>query len=298
MINVQNVTKLFDDFKALDNVTINVNKGSIYGLIGPNGAGKTTLIKLLTGIYKQNNGEIKIDKQDVYENIITKQKIVYIPDDLYFFHKYKIKAIEVLFSGIYKEFDWDRYEKIKSVIKIDEKKRISKLSKGMKKQVAFWLAISCKPDVLILDEPVDGLDPVMRRQIWTLLLQDVAEREMTVLVSSHNLRELEDVCDHVGFLHKGKLLLERELDELKTDVHKVQTAFEFKDVDIKTNLKVLKQEKNGSVYIFIIRGTKEEIAEELKKYKPLFIDYIPLTLEEIFIYEVGGVGYEVTNIIL
>ena len=198
MIKVKNVTKTFGDFKSLDEMTLHVKKGSVYGLIGPNGAGKTTIIKNIMGIYTPDSGKITIDGDSVFENPDLKQRVIYISDDLFFFAGYSILAMAKYYAGMYKNWSWERYESLKDVFKIDDKRKVKRLSKGMQKQVAFWLGICAKPEVMILDEPVDGLDPVMRRNVWKLLLQDVAESEMSVLVSSHNLRELEDICDHVG----------------------------------------------------------------------------------------------------
>ena len=297
MIRTENLTKFYEAFKALDDVNMTVKKGSIYGMVGPNGAGKTTLLKIMAGVYRQNKGELVIDEEPVEDNELLKQRVCFISDELFYFTMATVKSMADFYADMYKAFDWDRFEKIQGLLKIDVKKKISQLSKGMKKQVAFWLAICTRPDVLILDEPVDGLDPVMRRQIWSLLLQDVAERAMTVVVSSHNLRELEDVCDYVGILHEGRLLLERDLDELKSDIHKVQVAFEEEPVNL-SHLGSLKITRTGSVYTIIIRGDKEKVEELLSPHKPMFTDFIPLTLEEIFIYEIGGEGYEVTNLIL
>lgn len=296
MIRTKELTKHYDSFKALDSVDIYVRKGSIYGLVGPNGAGKTTLLKILAGVYKQNSGSITMMDAHVFDNEALKQRMAFIPDDLYYFPMATIKGMAKFYEDMYDVFDRERFQRIKDLLNIDVDKKISQLSKGMKKQVAFWLAICTKPDVMILDEPVDGLDPVMRRQIWSLLLQDVAERQMTVLVSSHNLRELEDVCDYVGILHKGQLLIERDLDELKSDIHKIQVAFP-EAVDL-SDLLPLKETAIGSVRTLIVRGTKDHIEHELMKHNPAVLDFIPLTLEEIFIYEIGGEGYEVSNILL
>lgn len=297
MIKSIDLCKTYDDFLALKDLNIHVKKGSVYGLVGPNGAGKTTLIKILAGVYKQSSGKVFIDDTEVYEQTTVKQRIAYIPDDLYFFPMFTIKNMAKFYEQMYEIFDYDRFNKIQQLLKLPINKKISQLSKGMKKQVAFWLAICTKPDVMILDEPVDGLDPVMRRQIWSLLLQDVAEREMTVMISSHNLRELEDVCDSVGILHQGKLLLERDLEQMKTDIHKVQVAFDEMTVDL-SQLDALKSSRVGRVHTLILRGQKETIISILKPLNPLFADFIPLTLEEIFIYEIGGAGYEVSNLIL
>lgn len=297
MIKTDAITKMYGDFTALDHVNIHVRKGSVYGMVGPNGAGKTTLLKIITGVYRQDSGVVKVMEQEVEDNETLKQRMCFIPDELYYFPMATIKSMADFYSDMYDVFDYERFHKIQQLLGIQVDKKISQLSKGMKKQVAFWLAICTKPDVMILDEPVDGLDPVMRRQIWSLLLQDVAEREMTVLVSSHNLRELEDVCDYVGILHEGHLLLERDLDEMKSDIHKIQVAFKADSVDL-TFLEPLKELTLGSVRTLIVRGTREELEDRLENYSPVLLDFIPLTLEEIFIYEIGGEGYEVTNIVL
>ena len=297
MIKTVDITKSYGTFKALDQINIHVKKGSVYGMVGPNGAGKMTLLKIMTGVFRQNQGQIFIDGQVVEDHISLKQRISFIPDELYYFPMATIKDMADFYDEMFEVFDRDRFVRIQGLLKIPIQKKISQLSKGMKKQVAFWLAICTKPDVMILDEPVDGLDPVMRRQIWSLLLQDVSERNMTVVVSSHNLRELEDVCDYVGILHEGKLLLERDLDEMKSDIHKIQVAFEDSDVSLKS-LNPLKEMQVGSVHTIIVRGLRDEIEKSLSPMKPVLVDFIPLTLEEIFIYEIGGEGYEVSNLIL
>lgn len=298
MIEAKNVSKTFEDLEALKSVSIYVNKGSIYGLVGSNGAGKTTLIKTLVGIYKQEAGEVSIDDEKVFENIDLKSKVIFIPDALYFFTQYTIKNMAKFYKRVYPNFSEERYEKLKEAFNIDENKKVHKLSKGMQRQVAFWLGLSCMPEVLILDEPLDGLDPVMRQKVKNLIVQDVAERQMTVLISSHNLRELEDLCDHIGILHKGSLVLEKDLDDLKSDVHKIQVA--FKDEPSEEFLKeghILYQEKRGSIMLFIVRGKKDVILKQIVKHEPVILDILPLTLEEIFIYEMGDVGYEIKNVI-
>lgn len=299
MIKAENVTKSFDGFKALDDLTLTVRKGSVYGLIGPNGAGKTTFIKNLMGIYRQDNGSITVEGESIYENCNIKQRIVYISDDLFFFTTYSIIEMAKFYAGIYKNWDWEMFEKLKSVFKIDVKRRCRRLSKGMQKQVAFWLGICARPDLMVLDEPVDGLDPVMRRNTWAILLQEVAEREMTVLVSSHNLRELEDVCDEVGIMFNGKVVLEKSLDDVKGEIHKLQIAFEGERPDnFMESLNILHSSKFGSVDTYIVRGNSEEIKSICEKFSPLICDILPLTLEEIFIYELGGMGYEFENILI
>lgn len=299
MIEVKNVTKVFEDTKALNELTLHVKPGTVYGLIGPNGAGKTTIIKHLTGLYRQDEGEILIDGKPVFENMELKNKTVCIADDLYFFPTYTINDMAKFYKNLYTNWDQNRFQTLKEVFKIDVRRRVRKLSKGMQKQVAFWLGICTKPDIMILDEPIDGLDPVMRRNVWKLMLQDVADRNMTVLVSSHNLRELEDVCDHVGIMSEGKIVLEKSLDDAKGNIHKVQTAFTgFLPENLESELNILHKEQFGSVYSLIIKGNCQDIKEKIEKYSPLLCDILPLTLEEVFIYELGGIGYETANIML
>ena len=299
MIEVKNVTKTFGDFKSLDEMTLTAKKGSVYGLIGPNGAGKTTIIKNIMGIYTPDSGSISIAGEPVYENPSLKQRVIYISDDLFFFAGYSIKAMAGYYAGMYENWSWERYESLKEVFKIDDKRKVKRLSKGMQKQVAFWLGICAKPDVMILDEPVDGLDPVMRRNVWKILLQDVAESEMTVLVSSHNLRELEDICDHVGIVHNGKVVLEKSLDDAKGNIHKIQVAFEGEIPEALPNeLSVLHTESIGRVHMLIVKGDSDSIKAKIKEYNPIICDVLPLSLEEVFIYELGGLGYEFENIIL
>mgnify|MGYP000926756044 FL=1 len=299
MIEVKDLSKNFGSFKALDNLSIRVKPGSVYGLLGPNGAGKTTLIKHLAGIYRQDKGTVEMNGKPVYENPELKSTMIYIPDDLFFFTQYNIDEAAKFYSCHYPHWSWERYEKLKTVFHINTKKRITRLSKGMQKQVAFWLGICTKPQIMLLDEPVDGLDPVMRRKVWNLVLQDVAERQTTVLVSSHNLRELEDVCDHVGILHNGKMVVERELDNMKSDIHKLQAAFANEiPEDFLQGENVLHRSQNGSIFILIVKGKREKILENARKSNPVILDILPLTLEEIFIYELGGLGYDIQNVII
>jgi len=299
VINIENVTKTFDDFTALDKVSLQIEKGSVYGLVGPNGAGKTTLIKNLCGIYTQDSGKITVLNEEVFENNSLKNKMIFISDELYFYSSYTILDMAKLYSGIYHNWDWDRYQKLKEIFNINEKRKIRKLSKGMQKQVAFWLGVSTHPEVLVLDEPVDGLDPVMRRNVWRIILSDVAENETTVLISSHNLRELEDVCDHVGIMHHGKVVLQKSLDDVKGNIHKIQVAFsrEF-PTELDEKLEILHKSNFGSVTTLILKGNDGALRQIISEYKPLILDILPLTLEEVFIYELGGMGYEFENIIL
>ena len=298
MIEVKNVVKRFDGFTALDGASLSVPTGSVYGLVGPNGAGKSTIIRHLTGIYRQNAGVVRMDGQDVWENAELKSRVAAIPDDWFYFHQATIRDMMRFYRGFYPHFSMERYEKLKEVFTISEKMPIRRMSKGMQKQVAFWLALSAMPDYLILDEPVDGLDPVMRRQVWSLMMGDVAERGTTVLVSSHNLRELEDVCDHVGIMDHGKVLLERSLAALQDNIVKLQVVFKEGMSEVPAELPVLHASKLGRIHTLIMRMNAEEATQRLNVYEPVLVDAIPLTLEEIFIYELGGADYAVKDIVL
>lgn len=298
MVEVTNLVKEFDGFRALDGVDMFVKKGAIYGLVGPNGAGKSTLLRHLTGIYRQDGGTVKIEGEDVYENPSVKEKFAFIPDDIFYFMQADTLEMKRFYQGIYPKFDEKMFYRLMEFFPtIDPKKNIRSLSKGMQKQVAFWLAVCTRPQLLILDEPVDGLDPVMRRQIWSIIMADVAEHDTTVIVSSHNLRELEDVCDHVGIMHKGKTIIERSLNDLQSSVCKIQVAFQAEMPKLPEDFKVLHMSNTGRVYTLIVKGNPAEAKLQLEKMQPMLIDLLPLTLEEIFVYELGGVDYEVKDIL-
>ena len=298
MLEAKNVVKSFDGFRALDNLTMTVPKGAVYGLVGPNGAGKSTIIRHFTGVYRPDEGELLLEGRPIYENPDAKRRMAVIPDDWYYFPQASIAEMAKLYAGMYPTFSWERYEKMKEVFPLNDKQMIRRMSKGMQKQAAFWLTMCCMPEYLILDEPVDGLDPVMRRQVWSLLLGDVADRGTTVLVSSHNLRELEDVCDHVGILNKGKVLLERSLSDLQDNTVKLQVAYSGEEPELPAGLNILHRSHVGRVYTYILRGKREEITAQMSVTMPLFMEAIPLTLEEIFIYELGGADYAVRDIVL
>ena len=298
MIEVKELVKRFDGFAALDGATLTIPTGSVYGLVGPNGAGKSTLIRHLTGIYRQDRGTISVGGEDIWENAALKARMAAIPDDWYYFLQATVRDMMRFYRGFYPNFNMERYEKLKEVFSIDEKRVIRRLSKGMQKQVAFWLALCCMPEYLILDEPVDGLDPVMRRQVWSLVMGDVAERGTTVLVSSHNLRELEDVCDHVGIMDHGKVLLERSLVQLQDNMVKLQVVFQDGMDTVPPELPVLHASRVGRVHTLIMRMNAQEATERLMAYQPMLVDAVPLTLEEIFIYELGGADYAVKDIVL
>jgi ABC-2 type transport system ATP-binding protein len=300
MIQVHSVSKQYNKHIAVSELSLTVNKGSIYGLLGSNGAGKTSLLKMIAGINRQDKGTIKIDSQPAYENIAIKERVVFIPDVLYFFPQATVAQMAAQYKEYYPNWNQQRFEQLKPAFTIELDRKVHRLSKGMKRQVAFWLALSAMPDVLILDEPIDGLDPVMRQKIKNLLFQDVAEREMTVLISSHNLREIEDLCDHVGIMHQGKILIEKEIDDLKTDTHKVQLALAdpSQEEQLFKKLNILHHEKRGSVSLLIIKGREDQINEVIHSSEVILYDLLPLTLEEIFIYEMEDVGYEIEKILL
>ena len=300
MIEVKHLVKSFDGFHALDDLTMTVPTGSIYGLVGPNGAGKSTVLRHLCGVYRPDTGTVTMDGAPVYEHPDVKARVCSIPDDLYYFTSASTRDMMRFYRGIYPKFDAQRYEALREAFPaVDEKAPIRRLSKGMQKQSAFWLALCCRPDYLLLDEPVDGLDPVMRRQVWSLLMNDVSECGTTVVVSSHNLRELEDVCDHVGLLSHGKVALERSLSDLQGGTVKLQIAFRGETPpDLPDDIQVLHRSNVGRVYTYILRGTAQQALERFGTYDPLFAEALPLTLEEIFIYEMGGEDYAVRDIVL
>ena len=293
MLELKNVTKTFGSFKALDDLTMTVPKGAVYGLVGPNGAGKSTAIRHITGIYRPDSGTVTLEGLPIYENPTIKQTMGYIPDDVFYFPAATMEEMRKFYRGIYPKFDDALFERLYEAFDLPRKGQIRRFSKGMQKQAAFHLTLSCRPDILILDEPVDGLDPVMRRQVMSLILSDVAEHGTTVLISSHNLRELEDVCDHVGIMDHGKMLLERSLADMQGSTVKVQMVG-----DVPDTLEVLHETASGRLKTLVVRGNAEDVTRIIAKADPDYFDVLPLSLEEIFIYELGGVNYEVKNIIL
>ena len=293
MLKLNNITKTFGDFKALDNLTMTVPKGAVYGLVGPNGAGKSTAIRHLTGVYRPDSGDVLLENAPIWENPTAKARIGYIPDDIFYFPSASLEDMRKFYAGIYPNFDNALFERLYEVFNLPRKSPMRRFSKGMQKQAAFHLTLCTRPDVMILDEPVDGLDPVMRRQVWSLILSDVAERGTTVLISSHNLRELEDICDHVGIMDHGKMLLERSLADMQGATHKLQLVGEPPE-----GLEVLHESASGRLKTLIVRGNVDEITAKVAAANPAYFDVLPLSLEEIFIYELGGVNYEVKNIVL
>jgi len=294
MVQIQNLTKTFDGFTALDKLNLNIKKGSIYGLVGINGSGKTTAIKHLAGLYRQDGGDVSIDGQAVYNNAPLKARVGFISDELYFFSNYSIKALRKFYVNMYSE-TWNegRYEHLLKMFGLDPKRKISKFSKGMQKQAAFIFAMAIMPDFLLLDEPIDGLDPIVRRQLMQEVIDDVAEREMTVLVSSHNLKEMDGICDAIGIIKSGRMVIERDLDDLKSDVHKIQLAYDGNFPSADLGLHVLHEENRGSIKMLVVRGTEDEVEAKIRATQPLIFDRLPLTLEEIFVYETEGATDEI-----
>ena len=299
MIEGKNICKSFDGSPVLDNTSFHIEKGSVYGLIGPNGSGKSTLLRHITGIFAPDSGEILIDGQNVFENTFVKSKFAFIPDEIFYYRQSTIDDMKNFYKGIYSTFNENIYEKLLAAFdSINRKKFIRNMSKGMQKQAAFILAIAIQPEILILDEPVDGLDPVIRRQIWSILLSEVEKKEMTVLVSSHNLRELEDVCDHIGILHNGKIIHEKSLEDFQGNITKLQMAFKDDAIDLDQTFEILQSSNTGRIITLIIKGNVAEVKEKALSLDPLFVEVLPVTLEEAFIYELGGENYEVKNILL
>ena len=296
MIEAINLIKTFDETCALDGLTLTVPESAVYGLVGPNGAGKSTLIRHLTGIYRQDAGELRINGEPVYENPAVKAKIASIPDEIPYWSQATIEDMMRFYASVYPQFDRQYYEQLGRVFDLDEKRMMRKLSKGQQKLAAFRFALAQRPEMLVLDEPLDGLDPVNRRTVWGLILGEVAERGTTVLVSSHNLRELEDVCDHVGIMNRGRMLLERSLSELQENMVKIQLVLPD-GTELPGDLELLHEGRTGRLRQLILRGSAEELSARLSASEPLFMDVLRLTLEEIFIYELGGMEHEVKSLI-
>lgn len=299
MIQGKNICKRFDDFLVLNHTNFHVKKASVYGLVGPNGAGKSTLLRHVMGIFQQDSGEVLVKGEPVYENTQVKGSMAFIPDDIFYFRQASILDMKKYYQGIYPHFDEKLFQRLQENFSgLLFNMPIRRMSKGMQKQAAFILAISARPEILVLDEPVDGLDPVMRRQIWSILLSEVSDRQMTVMVSSHNLRELEDVCDYVGIMNQGEIILERSLGDLQGETTKLQVAFPDGMPDFGKDFQILHQVTMGKMTTLIVRGKPEQVTAKMEWYHPFFMDVLPLTLEEVFVYELEGKEYEVKEILL
>lgn len=292
MITAKNVTKRFEDFIALDNISCSIPKGCIYGLVGSNGAGKSTFLRLLTGVYKADRGTLEIDGQPVYDNPEGKSKFVFVSDDIYFLPQSNIKRMAKLYASYYPNFDYERLHDLVESFGLNEKKNLNTFSKGMKRQAATALALSCKTDYLFFDETFDGLDPVIRHKIKNIIFSDVCDREATAVITSHSLRELEDTCDQLTLLHKGGIVFESDVENLKTDQFKIQVAYDFEyDKSLFEGIELIEFSKTGKVSSFIVRGDKDKTVSLLKSKNPILLDVLPLSLEEVFIYEMEALGY-------
>ena len=299
MIEITNVTKRFDKSPVLEHLSCKIEKGSIYGLVGANGAGKSTLLRLIMGIYKQEEGTILVDGKESFDNPEIKEQMAFVPDDLFFYAGYTLHDMALFYKGIYKNFDMKYFEELCKLFRLDINRRIGTFSKGMKRQGALITAISTKASYLFFDETFDGLDPVIRNLVKKIVCESVAKNNTTIILTSHNLRELEDTCDHLGLLYKGGILFESDINTLKTKMFKVQISLkkDFDEEEFK-KLEIMSFKKKGSIATIIIKGDKEEAKTYLEAKKPVILDFIPLTLEEIFIYEMEVLGYEFESVIL
>ena len=298
MIEVTNLTKKFSDFTALDNVTCTIPSGCVYGMVGSNGAGKSTFLRLISGVYKGEQGTIKIDGEDVFENPAVKSRIAFVSDDLFFLQGASIFRMRDLYRSIYPSFDDERFNYLLQSFGLNPKKPIQHFSKGMRRQAAILLALSCRPDYLFFDETFDGLDPVMRGLVKGLIYNDVAERGATAIITSHSLRELEDVCDQLALLHLGGLVLQSDVQNLKTSLFKVQIAFSALPApNAFDGLGVAQCKQVGSVFSLVIRGNRDEIVARLQAMNPILLDVLPLTLEEVFTFEMANLGYSFQEVL-
>lgn len=300
MIEIKDLYKTYDGNIALDGLNLCIPDGSIYGLVGTNGAGKSTLIKMMAGVLTPDKGIIEYDGQHVYENNSVKQTISFIPDDLNFANHYTIEELASIYSSLYNNWSEERFTKIINLFHLDKKRSIRTFSKGMKKQAMFAIVLATSPQYLLLDEPIDGLDPIIRKLVWKQIVDDVADRGTTVMISSHNLRDLESICDRVGIIHNGKTTVEKSLETMKEGVNKIQVAFDKRKIESDSKniekLNVIHREKRGSLELIVTRDSQERIKEVLGATEPLLLDILPLTLEEMFIYELGGDEYDFKDI--
>ena len=298
MIQVERLTKKFQTYTALNQISVSVQPGSVFGLVGSNGAGKSTLLRTIAGIYKPDSGTVAIDGTPIFEHPNVKNDIFFISDFPYFIPQSNMKEMAKFYASMYSNWSHERYRELCSLFPIEEKMKISSMSKGMQRQVALICALSTQPKVLLMDEIFYGLDPVMRQLLKKLLEREVSERNITVMIASHNLRELEDVCDHVGLLHQGGVVFEQELDGLKLNLHKLQAVFKpMISMDVFSDLDILKFDMKGSLINMVIRGDKGVISRRIEALKPVYFEMLPLTLEEVFISEMEVSGYDIDKII-
>ena len=298
MIEAINLSKSFENIKALDNINANIKEGSVFGLIGTNGAGKSTFLKILAGILKPDKGSISVDGAEVYENTVSKEKLFYISDEQFFFANTTGKELIKFYSAIYRNFDIKKCEEILKALDLDINRKVNTFSKGMKKQLCIALGVSANTKYLLCDETFDGVDPVMRQAVKSLFAGEMEDRGLTPIIASHNLRELEDICDHVGLLHKGGILLSKDVSDMKLNIHKVQCVFdgEFSQEYLK-GLEIMQIKNSGRVYTLTIKGSEEEIRQRMENLHPIFYEMIGLNLEEIFISETEVCGYDIKKLI-
>lgn len=292
MIQVNGLTKKFGDFTALSALDCTIPDGCIYGLVGSNGAGKSTLLRLICGIYKPDRGNVTYDGKNIYENPLLKEKMVFVPDELYFLPQANMNRMAELYASVYRAFDHERFAELTNSFHLDPKANLNTFSKGMRRQAATILALSCRTDYLFLDETFDGLDPIMRNLVKKIIYSDVAERKATAVITSHSLRELEDTCDQLALLHKGGIVFESDVQNLKTTLFKVQIAFDREyDHTLFSGFDVLNFSKHGSVSNLIVRGDRDHVTHDLRTKSPILMEVLPLSLEEVFLYEMESLGY-------
>ena len=299
MIVAKNFVKTFDGKNAVDNLNVTIKNGVIYGLVGTNGSGKSTFLRSVCGVYYADEGTVTVDEEEVYENIGAKSKVFFVSDDMYFLPNSSIDDMSKLYSGVYPTWDREKYEKLTEKFPIDKKAKIKNFSKGMKRQAAIILALSCRPQYLLLDEAFDGLDPVIRVAVRKLIAEEVAENDMTVIISSHNLRELEDFCDTVGILHNGKLIMQQTMESISGRYCKAQVVMDKNStaLDNLQDKRILSVKKSGSIYTVSCTMSCDEAEKFIGNFNPVFMDFIPLTLEEVFVSEMEAIGYDTNNII-
>ena len=300
LIEINGVSKKFEDIDALSNITLSIKENAIFGLLGSNGAGKSTLMRIISGVIKSDEGTVFLEGQPIYENINAKKKIFYISDEQYFIKNSTPKDIMSYYRAIYKNFSVKRFEKLMDDFNLDSRRKIDTFSKGMKKQVSVILGLSSGTQYLLCDETFDGLDPVARQAVKELLILDMKNRGLTPIIASHNLRELEDICDHVGLLHRGGVLLSKDLVEMKLELQKIQCIFNKDMVSedfISMGIKVAKIDRRGSLYTLVVKGSHKDMIEKISEMKPLFYEVLPLSLEEIFITETEVAGYDIKSVV-
>ncbi len=297
MIEVKNLTKTFDNFTAINDLSCTIPDGCIYGMVGSNGAGKSTFLRIVSGVYKADKGSVTLDGQAIFENPEAKAKIILVPDELFFLNGATMNRMASLYSAVYPNFDKTRYKELTHAFGLDPKRNVATFSKGMRRQATTILTLSAKPQYIFFDETFDGLDPIMRTLVKKIICDDVAERNATAVITSHSLRELEDTCDQLALLHKGGLVLESDVGDLKTSLFKVQIAFlgEY-DKSKFDGIEMLSYSKKGSVANFIVRGDREAVRAKLNALSPALLDILPLSLEEVFTYEMEALGYSFDDI--